>query len=153
TDGVKDDRRHEEQPLVDTGDQFVFNANQTLKDLRKFAQEHENRRADLEIVLAKDLTLEDDTEAALALTGHRITLRSDRPDDPTPRRTIWLRYTTRGNVEKIYSALTLRAEEVILRGLRVVVTGNAATVGMTGVHLIGGQKHLVTDCHFLQQYP
>src|SRR5262249_18741732 len=109
---------------------FTFSDRSTLKNLRRFVRE---APADAEVALVVDadlfLTVEDVGLApGLAVRGKSITIRGR--DGSGPRPTVWLTHDGR---KAPLVALLLQADRVTLKGVRVVISGDASP--MTGVLL------------------
>ncbi len=131
---------------------FTWNGPSQRAELLAFSDKYRTGQAEIRIVLNADLDLSGTGttpgEAALTLSGKKITIESGDRERPA----ILLDY--KGEGRSLTTALSLQAEQVVLRGLRVVVTGvGAELVGMTGVKIVGGREHEVVDCHFQQRYP
>ena len=114
----------------------------------------------VELTLARDLFIGPQgpgianyLREGLALTSsRRILITSDTDEGNKRPRTIWLGYGGETEERAVRTALTLTARNVTLRGVRIVLQGGNA-LPMTAVHLVGGEKHEIEDCQFIQVNP
>jgi serine/threonine protein kinase len=142
-----DSQRDVQPPPVSGTPPFTWNSGSTLQDLKNIPK---SPQGEIDIVLNADLDLTgtgpDVGGVALTLVGKKITIRSSTGD----RKKILLKYEQ----DKSYTtALLLQADMVELQGLRFDLTGVGSAVNMTGVRIVGGGTHTVTDCYFYQHYP
>ena len=125
-----------------------------LKELRAFAAQSDAKApSEVELVLAEDLFVgysdsDKSLTEGLSLQGKKITIRSDPGGG---KRTIWLKYAG-DKPSSVLTALSLRAEQAVLKGIRFVLSAGSV-VPMTGVHFLGGKNHTLEDCQFIQTNP
>jgi serine/threonine protein kinase len=129
----------------------------TLRELADFVANHPDKDA-YDMALRGDVWLTgNDTDAdadnalGLLAPGKKLTLHAAKDAARPP--TVHITYTGAGRFKTArWMGLLLRAEEITLRGLRIVIDAKSADTHLAGLVLQGSRLY-VTDCEFVQVNP
>jgi serine/threonine protein kinase len=106
-----------------------------------------------EINLDQDIVLPDTAETGLALSGPKVTIQATSSDR---RPTILFTHNSRPQGANPWTAVSIDSPDVTVRGVRILIDGRSADVGMVGLKLHApapGGSFKVDNCEFIQARP
>jgi serine/threonine protein kinase len=112
-----------------------------------------DKDAPKEINLDQDVSLPDDVETGLSLSGPKVTIRSASAGR---RPTIRFTHNSRPQGTNPWTAVSIDSPDVTVRGVRILVDGRSADVGMVGLRLRAPAPRgmfKVDNCEFIQARP